>query len=78
MRIMFRIPIVTGLLKFTEGLRFRQLFLLVGALFLIDFLLPDPIPFIDEILLGLLTLLLAAWRKDKSGNRLPQKTREPS
>jgi len=75
---MIRIPIVTGLLRFAEGLRFRQLFLLVAALFVIDFLLPDPFPFIDEILLGLLTLLLAAWRKDKSGNSLPQQTREPS
>jgi hypothetical protein len=53
------------LLKFAENLKFRQLFLLTLALFLIDLLVPDIFPFVDELLLGLLTLLFAAWRKPK-------------
>lgn len=50
-------------LRFAERLRFPQLFLMAGALFVLDILLPDMIPFVDEILLALATLILAAWRK---------------
>jgi hypothetical protein len=46
-----------------SGLRFPQLFLLTVALFLIDLLLPDVIPFVDELLLGLASLLLASWKR---------------
>ena len=30
---------------------------------------PDVIPFVDELLLGLMTLLLAAWKKRRPGER---------
>jgi len=49
--------------KAVGGLRFPQLFLLTVALFLVDLLIPDLIPFVDEILLGLASLLLASWRR---------------
>lgn len=62
---MQRFFLIAPLLKFAEGLRFRQLFLLTAGLFGIDLLLPDLLPFVDEILLGLLTLLFAALRKPK-------------
>jgi hypothetical protein len=62
---MNRIPIISAILAFADKLRFRQLFLLVGSLFLIDLLIPDFIPLVDELLLGLLTLLLAAWKKER-------------
>lgn len=62
---MSHIPIISAILAFADRLKFRQLFLLVGSLFLIDLLIPDFIPFADELLLGLLTLLLAAWKKDR-------------
>jgi hypothetical protein len=55
------------LLKFAERLRFPHLFLLMLGLFVVDFLIPDPIPFFDEIFLGLATLLLASWK-----NRRPR------
>ena len=48
--------------RFAAGLRFPTLFKIVGALFLIDFFLPDLIPFADEILLALGTLLLGSLR----------------
>ncbi len=62
---MSHIPIISAILSFADGLRFRQLFLLIGSLFLLDLLIPDVIPFMDELLLGLLTLLLSAWKKSK-------------
>ncbi|WP_172200413.1 MULTISPECIES: DUF6116 family protein [unclassified Niveibacterium] len=52
-----------ALLRFAERLRFPQLFLLTLALFVFDLLIPDFIPFVDELLLALGTLLLGSIRK---------------
>lgn len=51
------------LLAFAARLRFPQLFLLTGAVFALDLLIPDFIPFADEILLGLLTAMFGSIRK---------------
>ncbi len=48
--------------RFASGLRFPTLFKLVAALFVVDFLVPDLIPFYDEILLALGTLLLGSLK----------------
>lgn len=48
--------------RFGRRLRFPQLFTVVLVLFLLNVVIPDPIPFIDEILLGLLTVLLGSIR----------------
>jgi len=50
--------------RYATRLRFPQLFAIIGTLFLLDLLIPDFFPFIDEAMLGLLTLLLGTWRKD--------------
>ena len=57
-----RTPLLDGLLQWAGRLRFPQLFALTAGLFLVDLIIPDPIPFADELLLGLLTLLFASWR----------------
>jgi Family of unknown function (DUF6116) len=57
-----RNPVVRLLLRWLGGLRFPQLFLVFAGLFVVDFVIPDLIPFVDEILLGLATLLLASLR----------------
>ena len=49
--------------RFAGELRFPQLFWLTLILFLLDVLIPDLIPFADEILLGLATLLLGSWKR---------------
>jgi hypothetical protein len=54
---------LTWLMSFAAKLRFPQLFLLTGAVFVLNVLIPDVLPFVDEILLGLLTALLGSWRK---------------
>jgi len=43
----------------------RQLVWVAAALFVLDLIVPDPIPLIDEVLLGLLTALLSRqrWRR---------------
>ena len=57
------IPVIT---KFLGGLRFRNLFLITAALFVGTLVVPDVIPFADELLLGLATLLLARWKERKA------------
>lgn len=54
-----------------KSLRFKQLFLLALFLFIADLMIPDVIPLIDELLLGLMTLLLGSIRKktDDKKNR---------
>jgi hypothetical protein len=54
--------------RFARRLRFPQLFWLTAVLFVLDLLIPDLIPFADEILLGLATLLLGSW-KQKNDSR---------
>jgi hypothetical protein len=49
--------------RFAAGLRFPTLFGLVATLFAIDLVVPDLVPFMDEILLALATLLLGALRR---------------
>lgn len=52
-----------GLLRrFLSGLRFPQLFLLLLLLFGIDLLVWDPIPLVDEAILGILAIMLGMWR----------------
>jgi hypothetical protein len=51
------------LLAFAGRLRFKWLFLITAALFLLTLVFPDPVPFADEILLGLATLVLAQWKR---------------
>ena len=64
-------PIVSIVSRFASRLRFPTLFLITAGLFLIDLVIPDIIPFADELLLGLGTLLLGSLRK---GTR-PEPTR---
>ncbi len=48
---------------FIERLRFPQLFVLSAILLGIDLVVPDVIPFLDEVLLALLTAMLAMLRR---------------
>ncbi|HWJ04476.1 MAG TPA: DUF6116 family protein [Steroidobacteraceae bacterium] len=48
--------------RFASGLRFPTLFKVVAALFVLDLVVPDVIPFYDEILLALGTLLLGSLK----------------
>ena len=58
--------IIEVFLKNANQLKFRNLFFLVTGLFLIDLLVPDFIPLIDEIILGLLAIILANWKKERN------------
>jgi hypothetical protein len=55
-------PIQTITRRATARLRYPRLLALTGTLFVVDLFVPDLIPFADEILLGLGTLLLTRLR----------------
>ena len=48
--------------RLVSGMRFPHLFLATALIFLADLVIPDLIPFADELLLGLFTVLLGTWR----------------
>ena len=53
------------LLQYAGRLRYPKLLALFLGLFIVDLILPDFIPFADEILLGLISLLLAGLKKPR-------------
>jgi len=57
--------ILGPLIAYLAGLRFPVLFGVAAVLFAVDLLLPDLIPCVDEILLGLGAALLGAWKKKR-------------
>ncbi|MBI4005051.1 MAG: hypothetical protein HY356_00170 [Gammaproteobacteria bacterium] len=63
---MNRISPIDMLLAYANRLKFKNLFLLILGLFVLDLLVPDMVPMIDEIILGLLAILLANLKKEES------------
>lgn len=43
-------------------LRYPWVFGLLVAALTVDFFVPDPVPFIDELVLALLTVFVGSWR----------------
>ena len=43
-------------------LKYPWVFGLLAAIFVVDTIVPDPLPFVDEIMLALLTFLVGTWR----------------
>jgi hypothetical protein len=59
-------PLTGPFLAYASQLRFPTLFKITLGVFLLDLLIPDFIPFADEILLGLGALVLSNWRKPQA------------
>jgi len=56
-------PLTAWIVDFASGLRFPGLFTLAAAILVLDVLIPDMLPFVDEILLALATLAISSFRK---------------
>ncbi len=65
-------PFTQRLLQWLGKLSFPRLFVIAAALFLFDVAIPDFIPFADEILLGLGTLLLARLKRPDAAEPDPR------
>lgn len=58
-------PLLLPLLDWARKLRYPTLFKLTAALFVFTLFVPDPLPFLDELMFGLGTILLANWKRRK-------------
>jgi len=50
------------------GLRFPALFVILAAATLADLMVPDVIPFVDEIVLAALTAIFGLWRDRRTSS----------
>lgn len=60
--------------RFLERRRFPTLMMIAAALFIGNLLLPDPIPFVDEILMLIATVAIGSVRSKKK----PEEQQPPS
>ncbi len=56
-------PITTLINRYLPRMRYPYLFLILGGLFLVDLVVADPIPLIDELTLAILTFIAATFKK---------------
>ena len=62
------------LMRYASTLRFPKLLAITAALFVLDLIFPDMVPFVDEILLGLISLLFASLRNKPKALRENKRT----
>jgi hypothetical protein len=55
-------PLTTLVQRLLPRLRYPQLVLALAALLLVNIVVPDPVPFVDELLLATLTFITASLR----------------
>lgn len=67
--------LVGWFLNYATRLKHPQLFKWICALFLVNLFIPDPIPLVDELVLGLATLYLG--RKKKNTEQDSPRTERP-
>jgi len=69
---------LTGLIhRFLPRLRYPYLFLILAGLLAVDLVVPDPVPFVDEITLALLTFLAATFTTRRDPNPPPRDVTPP-
>jgi len=60
-----RSPLVAVLTTFFARLRYPYLFAIAAGLFLTDLLIPDLLPLADEVLLAVVTVMLASRKVER-------------
>lgn len=53
--------------RFLERRRFPTLFLILAALFGANLFIPDPVPFIDELIMLVVTVIVGSFRERRKG-----------
>lgn len=62
-------PLLAPLMRWLGRLSYPKLFLLASVLFLLTLFVPDPLPFVDEVLLGVGALLIARRKRPRADSR---------
>jgi hypothetical protein len=70
-------PWTTLVNRVLPRMRYPYLFLVLGALFLVDLVVPDPIPLVDEILLAVLTFIAASFTTRREEDSEPRDITPP-
>jgi hypothetical protein len=70
-------PLAALIDKLIPGIRYPWLLAIVAGLFAIDLVVPDPVPLVDEVVLAILTFLVASWRTRRDEERPPPKDITP-
>jgi hypothetical protein len=60
------------IVRYVERLRFPYLVAATAVLFVVNMAIPDVIPYIDEILLGLATVILSRIKKHVTASDAPE------
>ena len=69
---------ITALIqRLLPGMKFPVLFAILALLLGLDLVLPDPVPFIDEVGLAILTLLVGSWRARRDPDLPPRDVTPP-
>ena len=66
--------IISRMSGYLESLRFPWLMLLAALLFFVNLLIPDALPFVDEILLALVAVILGRLKRKPK----PEETQDAS
>jgi hypothetical protein len=72
-----RSPVTALVERFLPELKYPYLFLALTGLLLVDLVVPDPIPLVDEVALAMLTFLVARWRNREDATRPPKDVTPP-
>ncbi|RPD85906.1 MULTISPECIES: DUF6116 family protein [Luteimonas] len=70
-------PLSVPLVAWLSRLSYPRLFIVAGVLFFINLLIPDPLPLIDEVLLGVVTMVLAKRKRAPKPDRNAPSPRPP-
>lgn len=57
-----------ALIGWLSTLRLPVLFVMTAAVFGLDLVVQDMIPFVDEVVLALATAILGSWKKGRTGS----------
>lgn len=65
-------PVLAPVLRWLGRLSYPKLFMVAAALFVANLFVPDPLPFVDELLLGIGALMISRRKRrpDGAGGRV--------
>jgi hypothetical protein len=66
------------LTRYLESLRFPWLLLATAILFVVSVLVPDALPFVDELLLALVAVILGRIKRKPRGKAQNDETKPPA
>lgn len=70
-------PLLAPVIAWLGRLRHPTLFAIAATLFALDLVIPDVVPFVDEIMFALVTLLFGSWKNRRKPGSETAEPRTP-